>query len=82
MADENKKNALEMFNRLRIPSAMLVTSICFITVYSSWDLVRFFWFGYPLRETTLMITTTMGVVSMIGYILLGNGINKIRKYLS
>jgi hypothetical protein len=82
MADENKKNALEMFRKLRIPSSMLVTSICFITVYSLWDLVRFFWFGYPLRETTLMITTTMGVVSMIGYVLLGNGINKIKKNLS
>jgi hypothetical protein len=82
MADENKKIALEILNKLRVPSSMLVTSICFITVYSSWDLVRFFWFGYPLRETTLMITTTMGVVSIIGYLLLGNGINKIKKYLS
>ncbi len=81
MADENNKVALEMFNKLKVPASMVVTGVCFTIGYSLTDLIRLFWFGYPLRESTLMITATTGLISIVGCILLGNGINNIKKHI-
>jgi uncharacterized membrane protein len=80
MLSETKK-IKDMIDQVKWPLSVLCTGICFITVYSVAELIRFYYSGYPLREFTLEITALMGIVSSICWLIIENKIRKIKNLI-
>lgn len=77
MASGNN-NVSEMLDKLKWPKSILCTLICGITIYSLLDLVKYYYSGYPLRESTLILTTLWGIGSIICWLLIDNRIREIK----
>jgi hypothetical protein len=80
MLSENK-HITNLFDKLKIPISFLRTCIIFITIYSIFDLVRFYYSGDSLRESTLILIAIFGIVSNICSIVIDNRITKIKKII-
>jgi hypothetical protein len=80
MADNNK----QIINRINKPHRLFSFMFsCFggMTVYSIYDLIRFFYTGSSLRESTLALIATFGIAAMICYLVIDKTITEIKKLI-